>query len=415
MTHFKYFPVASKLHSQESLMALQGGYERALGSIGGHRMDGAVADGDSVAFIFILTGGVENEVIRRYRSRLQQGRTGPLLLLAHPAHSALAAALEILAQVQQEKGTGRIYLMRGPDDAAMLAEIEQTARCLEANRRLAGDRLGVIGAPSDWLVASSQQPEVVSQRFGMRVLPLAVDDLREQVARDPAPVEGPEFEVWDRAAVKEGVEREAFSRSVGILRGLQALVQTHRLTAVTLRCFDLVTQDGATGCLALSALADGGITAGCEGDIPSVVMLRWLWHLTGKAGWMANPSDLDARKGELVLAHCTVPLGLVGEVRLKTHFESGLGIGIDGSFGTGPVTLLRLGGARLDRWWGAEGHLYETGHAADLCRTQARVRIPAAAASELLKSPLGNHLVLIPGHVKALFREAFELGASMRP
>ena len=410
---FRYIPVVSKLHDKRSLSDMLVGHEKALAALGGARLDGAVADGEDVAFTFVQTGGVENEVIRRYRSRMQQGKTGPLLLIAHPAHNSLPAALEILAQVQQENGTGRIYLLKGKDDAATLAEIAQTARCMEANRKLAEDRLGQIGASSDWLVASSHRPETVGHRFGMKVVPLAVDELRAHIARDPAPAHGPEFETWDRAAGTEGVTREAFARAVGVYRGLKALAASYRLTAITVRCFDLVTGDGTTGCLALSRLADEGITAGCEGDVPSAVMLRWLWHLTGKAGWMANPSDLDVRKGEILLAHCTVPLGLVGGHRLKSHFESGLGIGIDGTFASGPVTLLRLGGANLERWWGAEGTLIEDLHLPDLCRTQVKVRISPPAAGELLDAPLGNHLVLVPGHVRALFREAFELcGAS---
>ena len=410
---FRYIPVASKLHDKRNVSDMLVGHERALAALGGSRLDGAVADGEDVAFTFVQTGGVESEVIRRYRSRMQQGKTGPLLLIAHPAHNSLPAALEILAQVQQENGSGRIYLLHGKDDAATLAEIAQTARCMEANRKLAEDRLGQIGASSDWLVASSHRPETVANRFGIKVVPLAVEELRAHIARDPAPANGPEFDVWSRAAGAEGVTREAFARAAGVYRGLKALAQSYRLAALTVRCFDLVTGDGTTGCLALSRLADEGITAGCEGDIPSAVMLRWLWHLTGKAGWMANPSDLDMRKGEILLAHCTVPLGLVGEHRLKTHFESGLGVGIDGTFPTGPVTLLRLGGANLDRWWGAEGTLIEDLHAPDLCRTQVKVRISPSAAGELLEAPLGNHLVLVPGHVKALFREAFELcGAS---
>ncbi|HAL91714.1 MAG TPA: hypothetical protein DCM68_01660 [Verrucomicrobia bacterium] len=406
---FNYIPVASGLHDRRSLSNWLAGYEKALGSIGGKRSDGAVADGEEVAFYFVETGGVENEVIRRYRSRTQQGRAGLALLIAHPAHNSLPAALEILAQVQQEGGAGRIYLLHGPDDRSTLAGIEQTARCLAANRQLSEDRLGLVGASSDWLVASSHRPEVVANRFGMKVLPLAVEELRAHIAREPEPAAGPEFEVWERAAGAEGVTRAAFVRAAGVYRALKELVRIHRLSAVTVRCFDLVKQDGTTGCLALSRLADEGISAGCEGDIPSVVMLRWLWHLTGRPGWMANPSDVDVHKGEVLLAHCTVPLGLVGEHRLKNHFESGLGIGIDGTFAPGPVTLLRLGGANLERWWGAEGTLAESRHEANLCRTQAKVRITPAAAAELLEAPLGNHLVLVPGHVRALFREAFDL------
>ena len=411
---FNYIPVASKLHDKHSLSTMLAGHEKALGGIGGKRIDGAIADGQGMAFYLVQTGGVENDVIRRYRSRAQQGKAGPMLLIAHPAHNSLPAALEILAQVQQEGGAGRIYLLKGLGDTDTLADIDQTARCLEANRKLSEDRLGLVGESSDWLVASSQRPSAVSARFGTKVVPLAVEELRAHIARDPAPANGPEFAVWEGAKKTDGVTRTGFAHAVGVCRGLEELIKAYKLTAVTVRCFDLVTQDSTTGCLALSRLADKGITAGCEGDIPSVVMLRWLFHLTGKAGWMANPSDLDVRKGEVLLAHCTVPLGLVEEYRLKSHFESGLGVGIDGTFLTGPVTLLRLGGANLDRWWGAEGTLFESRHEDGLCRTQIRVRISPPAVGELLEAPLGNHLVLVPGHVKGLFREAFELCGSSR-
>lgn len=412
--NFSYVAVASQLHDQRSLSTLLGGHEQALAGIGGHRQDEAGAAGEVEAFYFVQTGGVENEVIRRFHSRVQQGKAGLMLLIAHPTHNSLPAALEILAQVQQEGGTGRIYLLKGPDDTQTLAEIEQTARCLEANQKLSEDRLGRVGESSDWLIASSQQPEVVTARFGMKVVPVAVEELRAHIARDPAPADGPEFALWDQASATPGVTRDAVARAVGVYRGLKELIRVRRLTAVTVRCFDLVIQDGTTGCLALSRLADEGLTAGCEGDIPSVVLLRWLFHLVHRAGWMANPSELDLRKGELLLAHCTVPLGLVGDYRLKTHFESGLGIGIDGSFPAGPVTVLRLGGANLDRWWGAEGQLLESRHADELCRTQVRVQIAPSAVAELLESPLGNHLVLVPGHVKALFREAFDLNRAAR-
>ena len=273
---FKYIAVASKLHDRQRLSNVLAGHERALAEAGGKRLDGAVADGEELAFVFVQTGGVESDVIRRYRSRRQQGKTGPLLLIAHAAHNSLPAALEILAQVQQENGTGRIYLLRTPDDAATLEDIRQTARCLEANRRLAEDRLGLVGAGSDWLVASSHRPETVAVRFGLKMVPLAVDELRAHVARDPAPVAGPEYAAWERAQACEGVTREAFARAVGVYRGLKALAESYRLGAVTIRCFDLVTQDGTTGCLALARLADEGITAGCEGDVPSAVLLRWL-------------------------------------------------------------------------------------------------------------------------------------------
>ena len=406
---FKYIAVASSLHDSCAVSSMLREWDLALERIGGIKTDADDAHGDPAAFLFLQTGGVESEVVRRLRSLEQQGKSVPALLIAHPAHNSLPAALEILARVRQEGGQGRIYLLRDSNDVHTLGKIAQTARCLAANAKLAEDRLGLVGESSDWLVASSHRADIVSTRFGMKVLPLEIAEWRARIAQDPAPAQGPEYAAWTNAEIAQGLTMESYSRAVGVYRGLLDLVRTYRLSAVTVRCFDLVDRDSTTGCLALSRLADEGISAGCEGDVPSVVALRWLWHLMGNAGWMANPSDVNAQTGELMLAHCTVPLGMVESHRLKTHFESGKGVGIDGTFRPGPVTLLRLGGANLDQWWGAEGHLLDNRHGENLCRTQARVQIPPHKAAELLDAPLGNHLVMAMGHISSLFSEAFDL------
>lgn len=406
---FLYIRVASAMHDAGALSAALGGLEGALAGIGGVAGGLTPANRAETPFYFVATGGVENDVMRHFRSRMHQGQRGPALLIAHPGHNSLPAAMEILAQVRQEGETGRIYFLRGAEDGGTLRAIGQTARCLAANQKLAGDRLGVIGPSSDWLVASSHRSEIVGNRFGMRVVQITLDELRARIARDPQPPDGPEYEIWESSTVQEGVSREAFARAVGVYRGLRALVEEHRLTALTLRCFDLVTQDATTGCLALARLAAEGITAGCEGDIPSVVLLRWLWHLSGEAGWMANVADMDASTGEMCLAHCTVPLCRVKDLRLMTHFESGLGVGLDGTFSSGPVTILRLGGAQLELGWGAEGEWLGNQHADGLCRTQARIQVAPAAIAELLRAPLGNHVIMIPGKMLALFQEALAL------
>ena len=85
--------------------------------------------------------------------------------------------------------------------------------------------------------------------------------------------------------------------------------------------------------------------------------------------------------------------------RLRSHFESGLGVGIEGVLPPGPATVLRIGGKAMDRVWLAEGEITGSGSADDLCRTQARVRLTdGGRVADLLRAPLGNHLVLVPGH-----------------
>jgi L-fucose isomerase-like protein len=100
----------------------------------------------------------------------------------------------------------------------------------------------------------------------------------------------------------------------------------------------------------------------------------------------------------VVLAHCTIAPSLVEDLHLHTHFESGIGVGISGTIPAGPVTLVRLGGVGLERRWLADAEVVGTGEDPDLCRTQATVRLDPAQVAELLEAPLGNHVVLVPGH-----------------
>lgn len=407
---FAYIPVASELHDERALDAVTGVLEGALRSIGGCRAEGGVPAAGEVPFHFIRTGGVEEEVMRRLEGWRARGGRGPVLLVAHGGHNSLPASLEILARVRQIGGRGKIYLLRGADDSETLGAIARTAKALESNRRLAAERIGQVGAPSGWLVASSQGAETVRRRFGAQLVPVTLQEVRDRMAvEEKKPLDGAGRALWDSAAAREGVGEEAFAKASALYRALRAVATEYRLSALTVRCFDWVRQDGTTGCLALARLADEGISAGCEGDIPSILMLRWLWHLTGKAAWMANPASADPAVGALSLAHCTVPFGLVGRYAFKTHFESGLGVGIDGTLPKGPVTLLRLGGAELERWWGAEGEITADTHEPGQCRTQVRVKLAPDAVRSLLEDPLGNHVIVAPGHVRALVGEAADL------
>jgi L-fucose isomerase-like protein len=196
---------------------------------------------------------------------------------------------------------------------------------------------------------------------------------------------------------------EALGRSAAVARALEALIAEHRLDGLTLRCFDLLARS-TTGCLALSRLADRGVAAGCEGDIPSVIALLWVQLLFGEPGWMSNPASISPSRGEIILAHCTVPGKLVGSFALDSHFESGLGVALAGDMAPGPVTLLRIGGASLDQMLVCEGGIATALHDPSLCRTQVRVNAPREALAELLESPLGNHVVLVRGCREAELR-----------
>jgi L-fucose isomerase-like protein len=343
---------------------------------------------------WVQTGGVENRVLELWRER---GK-GVALLVAHPRHNSLAASLEALARIRQEGGKGRVFFLRGADDRESAEEVALAVRAVGASAALKGDVFGRVGESSDWLVASSTPLEAIEERFGCKAKGVDIAALTAAY-REEGPLEedAPEWAVWEGARRKDGVLRETFAESARMARALKKLAAEEGVSALTVRCFDLLGSDGVTGCLALSMLADAGIDAACEGDMASMVALRWMRHLTGGAGWMANPAELDPVGGEALLAHCTVPLGMVERYAFRTHFESGIGLGIDGVFTPGPVTLVRLGGETLGEVWTVEGELTGNTHEEGLCRTQARVKVSPEAVREWLERPLGNHVVMVPG------------------
>ncbi|MFH1331327.1 MAG: hypothetical protein ABIJ48_11820 [Actinomycetota bacterium] len=378
---FAVVVVGSPGHGAEQVAALVAPYLAVLEEAGGGRVASPQAAGGRPLLFLVATGGSERALLDLWAG------SGPLFLVAHPGHNSLPAALEALAGVRRRGGRGRILYLDGPGDAAGRAAAVAAVNDLEAAAALRRSRLGLVGPPSDWLVACRADPGVVRRVWGPEVVAVGME----------------RFLASCRAAAVEG------SAGGGVESALRALVREEHLDAVAVRCFDLIGALEATGCLALSALNDDGVVAGCEGDVPSALAMLWVRRVLGSASWMANPARLDVVAGTVTLAHCTVPRLLVSGVRVDTHFESGLGQALAGDFPPGPVTLLRVGGIGLERLWLEEGEVVSSGSEPDLCRTQATVRLGPGVVESLLTDPLGNHVVLVPGHHGARLRSWWEL------
>jgi L-fucose isomerase-like protein len=409
---FSYVTIASILHDRIARNSIVSSFAGALANIGGTRIeDGAVAAlpaGTPLCY-FILTGGTEQEALalRSVRERSVPGE--PVWLIAHPLQNSLPASLEILARVKRDGGDGRIFFIADAKDTATLADLEGTVSAAAAMRGLAGARLGRVGDSSDWLVASSHSAEAVRGSWGVEVVPVPIETLHRYIAAEGVPEDGVEFKFFkDAEAIREPTPVD-LGKSVGVYRALKRLVEEEKLDALTLRCFDLVLDEKTTGCFALSRLNDEGVIAGCEGDIPAALALLWVKRLTGITGWMANPAWLDAPAGRLLLAHCTVPRSIVTTYTVRSHFESSLGVGISGEFARGPVTLVRLGGEKLERLWVTEGAITATSSADGLCRTQIECKVPSGAIESMLRDPLGNHVVVVQGLHEQRLRAAFRL------
>ena len=182
------------------------------------------------------------------------------------------------------------------------------------------ERVGIIGKPSDWLIASVPTDGILNNLDGFEFIHIPIQELYS-IYDDVLPkADGNLLKTFSIS--NQNINSKELQKSEAFYLALKQLVDEKNLTALTIRCFDLLLEYQTTGCFALSKLNDEGIIAGCEGDIVSLIGMIVATRKTGQTVWMTNPSQIDIDKSQLVLAHCTIPTCMAENVKLDTHFES---------------------------------------------------------------------------------------------
>ena len=391
------YTLTSQLHDKAAVDAATQEFLESLGIeyqlMGDNFKDYGCHD---LELIYVRTGGTEglfkNELPRMLRQSKQ-----PFLLLTTGKSNSLAASMEILSYLRQKGLRGEI--LHGSTDYIKnrITTMQQVGKAM---RTLNGCRLGVIGEPSDWLIASKAKYRTIEEKLGIEILHIDMDELLMLINRMPADIES---DLIDKAS--NDAVRQSLAGAERIYEALKLIVEGYDLQGFTLRCFDLLTAVKNTGCVALSKFNAQGIVAGCEGDIPAMLSMMIAQAITGKSGFQANPARINPETGELLFAHCTIPFNMVEDYELDTHFESGIGVGIRGFMQPGPVTVFKASGG-LDRHFAEEGMLIENQGNSDLCRTQQIIQLKdKEAAKYFLTNPIGNHHIIIQGHYKAVLDE----------
>lgn len=395
---FGFLPVASSILNAP-FHEVASDYWHKLSHIGGEVIDETKILDEKPAAFFILTGGTELQVLTHVQNRWGHFPHEPVLLLSHANNNSLPAALEILAKLQQDGRKGKIIFMDEDSNKDFLDEIEKTILYMNVFHQLRKIKIGLIGNPSDWLVASSPEIEIIKNIWGPEVIKIDLEELKELITQiKDEEIEDAHSLLTKKAAEIKEPNKKEIKHVVKVYGAIKKIVEKYSLNAVSVRCFDLVLDLKTTGCFALSKLNDDGIVAGCEGDLVSTLGMIWANAITNQSVWMANPAQINKESNSILLAHCTVPVGMIQSYKLRSHFESGLGVGIQGEFTKGKVTLFRLGGNKLDKLWITSGEILESTDSENLCRTQVKVKLHGSAKpNDLLEQPLGNHLLMMRG------------------
>lgn len=335
-----------------------------------------------LSLILVQSGGSEG-----YFLRMEKDLKPPYYLLTYGSNNSLAASMEILSYLKAKGKPAEILHGSATYIAGRL-------KALGKKHEQPPVRLGVVGHPSDWLIASNVDYETSRFRLGIELVDIDINELIELYhSVDISGYEDDLDLVFSQTSVDQAKR---------VSKALRMLVERYNLKGLTLRCFDLLDSIHTTGCLGLSLLNRDRIIGTCEGDIPAMISMYLLNTIAQQPGFQANPSRIDSDKNEIVFAHCTIPIDMVESYQAMTHFESGIGVGLRGKMRETDVTLFKLS-HNLKDYYVAEGRLLTNLEEDNLCRTQVVVQLDDV--SYFLTHPYGNHHLVVYGkHKEAIER-----------
>ena len=396
------------------------------------------ATGEIVNVAYILTGGTESLFIKLFGENCS--RLGNITIISDAYHNSLAASQEICTWLYNNGVQHRhIHIpLHSPDAtlnrlptllcaespapqrtechsevAATSAEAATAeAACTKAAtadalvKALGGCTIGLIGEASPWLIASGIDKEALSERCGVSFREISIGTLADKYLGYRELWKNHTLSAGARAELDEVLCRfscslegdrttEDLSDAAIMYLALASICKEEHLDAVTVKCFDLLSSCKTTACLALALLNDNGIIAGCEGDIPSICTMLAIYKALGRPSFMANPASIDSDNLSIDFAHCTIPTVMVESCTLPSHFESGIGIGINGEVPLGNYTLCKLSGKTLERSLICNGRLVKGEYLSNRCRTQVRFIFESKAEFDAFcKARVGNHIIL---------------------
>ena len=335
--------------------------------------------------IFVETGGSEGLFLDNFDCLKE-----PFYILTNGSNNSLAASLEILNYIKSNGYHGEI--LHG-DTSYISKKIKLLALLERGKKILNNTKLGVVGKPSDWLISSIPNYDLVKEKLGVDSIDIPLSKVVDKTLK-------PHF---SKMVIDKGFNKEELIKASNIYDSLVEIVKEYELSGLTIRCFDLLKSLKSTSCLALGLLNKEGIVSTCEGDIATMLSMMIVKALTNKPSFQANPSKIEPLSNDMVLAHCTAPFDMLKSYKLDTHFESGIGVAIKGEMNLDKVTIFRLS-SDLSRYYLTTGRIIKNMNESDLCRTQILVHLDSDI-KELLKNPCGNHQVVIYGDESVLITE----------
>ena len=403
---------SSPLHSQESIIDTRKPLFSALEMAGELKItepenfENSSNSDDRMVICFIATGGTEEQFLK-----VAHKLPSPVLILSDGYHNSLAASFEIVTWLKKRDLRHKfINVPLSFENLDIVSEFDNAAEyCSEVKSQdtmstdlqsiydnpavqdtLYKSRVGLIGGASSWLISSGIDKDYVTDKHGVTFIDI---DIKEVIHNYNSLLDSDIPDYGITANSKDPEVRKALKMT----KVLENICTKYSLTALTIKCFDLLNSSKTTSCLALGILNDRGIVSGCEGDIPALWTMIIGKALHNSSTFMSNPSSASKKELSIDFAHCTIPLSLVKSYTLPTHFESNIGIGVAGLLPICEYSVMKIGGERLDQLYKIDGFICENTNILQRCRTQIKFKFSSQSDyNAFFANRLGNHVVIIP-------------------
>lgn len=349
-----------------------------------------------VVAVFVESGGAEQKFIKLF-DQLEDY----ILLLTHQKNNSLPAAFEIKTYILDHGKRTNVVLGANEEEIASLISMLLSTNI--AKKAMDNANLGVIGHPSDWLIASQVDYSEVKERFNFNLIDIPYEELKNEIALHQIDTI-PHFHQLEN---KWKGKHEDLIGAFEIYSAIKRLISKYDLQGLTIRCFDLLSDFSNTACLALALLNEEGIVSTCEGDIPTLITMFIVHHLNQSSSFQANVSKIDLEQKSILVAHCTVPMNMLSKYELDTHFESGLGVAVKGELSLSECSLIKIS-PKLDSFYAAYGEIKSNPNLSECCRTQIVIKLEDEDLYELIKTNKANHVVIAYGNIIYQFYDLFQ-------
>lgn len=356
-----------------------------------------VLDVSGSLVILHLTGGTSKLAVE-----VAKWCNVPITLIAHSENNSLPSSLEARARLRR---LGLDVEIKFIDSTSEKLKIKGE----EANFKNCMAILGEV-SPRTFDVTC---PAAIARRFKVKVKHLTQEELERYLEKHKRNAELA-HKFLSEFRGKVDISTQELQLSLALKEAIYEVLKKIECDAFTIDCFEVMNRIHATPCLAISLLSMNGILGICESDVQAAACMMAIRELAHP--FMGNIVAMN--EDTLILAHCTAAITLasgMGEVKLKSHFETGKSVAVDIPLRLGEAVMIgcdhQLRGAYLVECNVEKSQLEHK----SMCRTQVAIRLKSKLSKILAEWPSGHAVLAIQVNStearKALVKRGFEVKA----